>query len=149
MESHREQPQIKGLQNQDILEKFWFSLQQPPFLGKTLKHFVTRIFAENRAYSVPPNYPRAQFPNMASKAFVLCLCSLLYLIFHLQLHTAVWTACSSTKGLCSLLFPGPWSNFHFCVEHSFPFSFFLCHLSQISLVIIMFGKPFWIPLITH
>ena len=41
MEPHREQPQIKGLQNQDILEKFWFSFEQPSLLGKTLKHFMT------------------------------------------------------------------------------------------------------------
>lgn len=41
MEPHKEQPQIKGLQNQDILEKFWFSFKQPSFLGKTLKHFMT------------------------------------------------------------------------------------------------------------
>lgn len=41
MEPHKEQPQTKGFQNKDVLEKFCFSLKQPSVLGKTLKHFVT------------------------------------------------------------------------------------------------------------
>lgn len=38
---HREQPQIKELQNQSTLDKFWFSLQQPLLLGETVKNFMT------------------------------------------------------------------------------------------------------------
>lgn len=61
----------------DILEKFWFSLQESPFLGNTLKQFMADLYRKQNLFSA------SQLPKVPdSLTHLQGLCVLPLLTFH-------------------------------------------------------------------
>ena len=139
MEPRREQPEINELWAHGHMGEIWVSPAVASLLKKYSHTFCDRIFAGNRACSVPPNYAAALNPQHGFQGLCTLLCPppLPPLHPHIARRSCLQFL-SKTMFYFQLLphtFVSVWNILT-------PFSFFLYHPPQISLAIIILRKPF-------
>lgn len=125
---HREPGREKISEQWAQLKNFCSSLQQPPFLGNTLKYLWQDFCRKLSLLSVSCLPENPESPAWLPRPLCLASTHLSFLIFHLCPFTTtlpVGTTCSFTNKPCSSLFPGFCSCNHLCLEHSSTPFFFL------------------------